>query len=169
MNHNKFQFSFTKPKIITSDYEQSGRFGIALSKIGDINLDGYNDIAISAPFERNGVVYIYLGGHMGLSSKPSQILQAPTSDGLTMFGHSISRGVDIDNNSYNDVAIGAPNSDTVYIYKSYPVIKIETSLKYPNRQLFTNDTEFSITVCAKYISPRYISNKFGMLSMLSIL
>lgn len=153
--------------IITSDYEQSGRFGIALSKIGDINMDGYNDIAISAPFEGNGVVYIYLGGSMGLSSKPSQILQAPTSDGSTMFGHSISRGVDIDNNNYNDVAIGAPNSDTVYVYKSYPVIKMVTSLNNPNGQLLPNVREFSINVCAKYISPGSISNKIGMSSMIS--
>ena len=125
-------------------------------------MDGYNDIAISAPFERNGVVYIYLGERMGLSLKPSQIIQAPTIDASTMFGHSISRGVDIDNNSYNDIAIGAPNSDTVYIYKSYPVVKITSSINSLKRQLFTNDTENTIHICAKYSSSRPITNEIGI-------
>ncbi|CAO1409349.1 unnamed protein product [Diamesa serratosioi] len=138
---------------LTSDYELSGRFGTALSKIGDINLDGYNDIAITAPFEGNGVVYIYLGGLYGLSSKPSQIIKAPTSDAKSMFGHSISRGVDIDNNKYNDVAIGAPNSDIVYIYKSYPILQIITSLNSQKKRVLVNETEFTINVCAGYISP----------------
>ena len=126
-------------------------------------MDGYNDIAISAPFERNGVVYIYLGSHTGLSSKPSQILHAPTSDASTMFGHSISRGVDIDNNNYNDIAIGAPNSDTVYIYKSYPIVKMTITLNSLKLQLLTKDTEFTIQVCSKYTSPSPITNELGML------
>ncbi|CAO1393776.1 unnamed protein product [Diamesa hyperborea] len=161
-NTIKNQFSFLEHLIVTSDYEQSGRFGNALSKIGDINMDGYNDIAISAPFERNGVVYIYLGSHLGLSSKPSQILQAPTSDALTMFGHAISRGVDIDNNNYNDIAIGAPNSNTVYIYKSYPVVKMAITLSSLTLQLLTKDTEFTIEVCANYSSPGPINNEIDI-------
>ena len=125
-------------------------------------MDGYNDIAISAPFERDGVVYIYLGSHLGLSSEPSQILQAPTSDAKSMFGHSISRGVDIDDNNYNDIAIGAPDSNTVYVFKSYPVLKIVSSLNFPKGKLLTNGTEFTINVCAFYISARPITNKIGM-------
>lgn len=79
-------------------------------------MDGYNDIAISAPFEKNGVVYIHLGGPDGVSMKPSQRLEAPSelpspySDVSTsMFGHSISRGSDIDGNGmlvHDDSSVG---------------------------------------------------------------
>lgn len=86
-----------------------------MSKIGDINLDGYNDLIISAPFEgTDGAVYVFLGNREGISLKPSQRIQAPSevpnqynephSGG--MFGIGMSRGVDIDNNQYKDIAIG---------------------------------------------------------------
>lgn len=38
------------------------RFGSALAKIGDINKDGNEDVAIGAPYEGgSGAIYIYLG------------------------------------------------------------------------------------------------------------
>lgn len=38
------------------------RFGSALTKIGDINKDGLEDVAIGAPYESgSGAVYIYCG------------------------------------------------------------------------------------------------------------
>lgn len=33
---------FDKPVILQTDYDLSGRFGMSLSKIGDINRDGFN-------------------------------------------------------------------------------------------------------------------------------
>ena len=38
-----------------------GRFGLAVENIGDIDSDGYSDIAVSAPYVGTGVVYIYRG------------------------------------------------------------------------------------------------------------
>lgn len=109
--------AFKPSVLITSDYESNGRFGSALSKIGDINLDGFNDVAISAPFEGNGAVYIHLGGPEGVSLKPSQRIQAPSElpspygdVKSSMFGFGMSRGVDIDSNGYRDIAIGSPNA-----------------------------------------------------------
>ena len=143
--------------LIRGKRDASGQFGTALSKIGDINMDGYNDIAISAPFEGNGVVYIYLGGPKGLSSTPSQTLRAPIDISAIpvkqpMFGFSVSRGVDIDNNGFNDLAIGAPNSDKVYIYKTYPVVKIISSIKPLESEIYTNTTSFVVNACAYYSS-----------------
>lgn len=53
-------------------------------------------------------------------TKPSQRLVAPINQmtqpgGMNMFGHSISKGVDIDGNKYLDLAIGAPNAESVII------------------------------------------------------
>ncbi|CAO1409381.1 unnamed protein product [Diamesa serratosioi] len=141
---------------IKSDFKFSGRFGTALSNVGDLNMDGYNDIAISAPFEGNGAVYIYLGGPEGLSSTHSQKIVAPVDfipvPVLSMFGHSISRGVDIDDNGYNDIAIGSPNSEKVYVYRSYPVVKIISSIDPSQREIFTNATSLNITACAHHNS-----------------
>lgn len=50
------------------------RFGLAISSLGDLNRDGCDDLAIGAPYEGNGVVYIYLGSPNGLITKPSQVI-----------------------------------------------------------------------------------------------
>jgi FG-GAP repeat len=90
---------------LTSPYAGSGRFGMALAKIGDINKDRYNDLAVAAPYEDNGVVYIFLGGPRGPSMTHSQRIVAPSGPGVSpnkmMFGIGLSRGVDVDGNFYN--------------------------------------------------------------------
>lgn len=143
-------------EIITSEYDSNGRFGTALGKIGDINNDGYNDLAISAPFEGNGVVYIYLGGKDGISMKPSQKIVAPSelpspySDvKSSMFGHSISRGVDVDSNGYRDIAIGSPNSESVYLFRSYPVVDVIATITPSKTELSLDDTRFNMKVCTR--------------------
>lgn len=42
--------------------------------MGDLNKDGYEDIAIGAPYEKKGTVYIYLGSKNGIITVPSQVL-----------------------------------------------------------------------------------------------
>lgn len=39
------------------------RFGMAISAIPDLDLDGFNDVVVGAPLEENekGVIYIYNG------------------------------------------------------------------------------------------------------------
>lgn len=49
------------------------RFGFALTNLGDLNKDGYEDIAIGAPYEGKGTVYIYLGSKNGIIKTPSQV------------------------------------------------------------------------------------------------
>jgi len=41
--------------------------------LGDLNKDGYEDIAIGAPYEGKGTVYIYLGSKNGIIKTPSQV------------------------------------------------------------------------------------------------
>lgn len=52
------------------------RFGFALTNLGDLNKDGYEDIAIGAPYEGKGTVYIYLGSKNGIITTPSQVFKA---------------------------------------------------------------------------------------------
>uniref|UniRef100_A0A8D8TAD1 Integrin alpha-PS1 n=1 Tax=Cacopsylla melanoneura TaxID=428564 RepID=A0A8D8TAD1_9HEMI len=112
------------------------RFGIALSNLGDLNKDGYEDIAVGAPYQGNGVVYIYLGSKTGLNPEPSQIISAesipnpsPTSRPLVTWGSSLSPGVDMDDNGYPDLLVGAYESGIAVLLRARPIIQLETSLK----------------------------------------
>lgn len=108
------------------------RFGMALANLGDINKDGCEDIAIGAPYEGNGVVYIYLGTPNGLSTVPSQVITASglglNVPALKTFGGALSGGVDLDNNTYPDLVIGAYDSAAVTTLLARPITNIKTSV-----------------------------------------
>lgn len=114
------------------------------------------DLAIAAPFEENGAVYIYHGSSNGLSTKYSQRIAATTRGNLVpnqmFFGHGLSKGVDIDGNQYLDLAIGAPNSEAVYIHKSYPVIRVNATITPFSQEIQTTDKSFKFNVCWLYES-----------------
>lgn len=66
------------------------------------NSSSVSDIAVGAPYEENGVVYVYHGSAEGIKHKPAQIIQAVTIDQqIKGFGIGLSKGVDIDGNHYN--------------------------------------------------------------------
>lgn len=44
-----------------------------MTSLGDINHDGYTDVAIGAPYEGGGAIYIYLGSANGLVTPYSQV------------------------------------------------------------------------------------------------
>ncbi|KAL2091463.1 hypothetical protein ACEWY4_013726 [Coilia grayii] len=97
-------------------------FGITVNTVGDLDLDGFVDIAVGAPFDGDGKVFIYRGSKSGLHTKPSQVLDG-ASAGVRRFGYSISGGLDVDGNQYPDLVVGSL-SDQVVLYRSSPVIKI---------------------------------------------
>lgn len=113
--------------------QTESRFGQAIANLGDINNDQCDDIAIGAPYEGNGVVYIYLGGKGGLGEKPSQIIRAIElgllSAPIRTFGSSLSGGVDLDGNSYPDLVVGAYDSSAVVALLARPITKIQTSVR----------------------------------------
>lgn len=69
-----------------------------------------------------------------------------------MFGHGLSKGADIDDNQYLDIAIGSPNTETVYIYKSYPVIRVNVTITPFSQEIQTTDKSFKFNVCWLYES-----------------
>ena len=62
-------------QIIPSPDIQRGLFGLAVENIGDIDQDGYEDVAISAPYvdDGHGVVYIFRGSSDGLITDDYQV------------------------------------------------------------------------------------------------
>ncbi|XP_065080456.1 integrin alpha-PS5-like [Ochlerotatus camptorhynchus] len=152
-----------KQQSLESNYTGSGQFGYSISTLGDINRDGYSDIAVGAPFEGNGAIYIFHGGPTGIEVKPSQILRYPSQfPGLSMFGAAIAKAVDVDENGFNDIVIGAPNDETVYLYRTYPIVrpKVEMTLSkgfisienatVPSGANSWIEDEISIEICYSY-------------------
>ncbi|XP_069676356.1 integrin alpha-PS1 isoform X2 [Periplaneta americana] len=129
VNNKNHCLDCKKPLRLTGKPES--RFGFAITNLGDLNLDGYEDIAIGAPYEGNGAVYIYLGSPQGLISEPSQILHAEdirTAGILKLktFGYSLSGGLDLDKNGYPDLMVGAYDVDAILLLRARPIINIET-------------------------------------------
>ncbi|XP_061167244.1 integrin alpha-4-like [Saccostrea echinata] len=109
------------------------RFGTAIANIGDINKDGYNDIAIGAPFENTkGAVYIFNGGRTRLEDVYSQkITGSNIKPGLQGFGWYISRTAkDLDDNMYNDFVVGAYRSDTAILLRTRNIVDVNCEISY---------------------------------------
>uniref|UniRef100_A0A667Z8Z6 Integrin, alpha 1 n=1 Tax=Myripristis murdjan TaxID=586833 RepID=A0A667Z8Z6_9TELE len=85
------------------------RFGTAIAAVSDLNLDGFNDVAIGAPFENDhrGAVYIYHGDKRSLKEKFVQRIPAG-GDGekVKFFGQSIHGVMDLNGDGITDVTIG---------------------------------------------------------------
>ncbi|PFX21368.1 Integrin alpha-6 [Stylophora pistillata] len=161
-----------------------GNFGRALASVGDIDLDGYQDVAVGAPYEDSGdgTVYIYRGSEKGLVETPMQVIKGSSvSPGIQSFGYSIAGILDLDTNGYPDVVIGAYQSDTAVLLRSKPVISILSKITiYPDTfdikgRNTCNQTEregnkqfatscFDIKVCTKYTErSRKVKEKIDVL------
>ncbi|XP_067405338.1 integrin alpha-6 isoform X2 [Emydura macquarii macquarii] len=114
-------------------------FGIAVENIGDINQDGFPDVAVGAPYDDFGKVFIYHGSKNGINTKPVQILDGKKFR-VPFFGYSITGNMDLDRNSYPDIAVGSL-SDSVSVYRSRPVISIQKTIKiFPDKIDLTRKT-----------------------------
>ncbi|XP_012870193.1 PREDICTED: integrin alpha-8 [Dipodomys ordii] len=128
---------FQDPQILTGT-ETFGRFGTAVAHLGDLNQDGFNDIAIGAPFagkDQTGKVLIYNGNQNGLHAKPSQVLQGkwtsqtiPPAFVPSGFGFSLRGDADIDKNDYPDLLVGAFGTGKVAVYRARPVVTVDAQL-----------------------------------------
>ncbi|XP_047495129.1 integrin alpha-PS3-like [Penaeus chinensis] len=156
-------------QLVSSDYRYHGsttsfaRFGTSLARIGDLNADGYEDVAIGAPWEGDGAVYIYLGSASGLRQAYSQKLQPQNfPQNMKGFGMGLSRGIDFDKNGYPDLAIGSFVSGHAVVLRSRPVAYITGSLTSEPPNIGLNDTLFQLSACLGYRGykvPRYVSIK----------
>lgn len=93
-------------------------YGHTVAGLGDINGDGFDDVAVSAPGMADvitgngtltgvGAVFIYLGSAAGLPVTPSKVLQPTTAVEGALFGYSIDAG-DMTGDGRNDIVIGSP-------------------------------------------------------------
>ncbi|KAL7843017.1 hypothetical protein AOLI_G00245290 [Acnodon oligacanthus] len=108
-------------------------FGMTVSSVGDLDQDGYGDVAVGAPFDGDGKVFIFRGSANGIDTKPSQVLDGLNA-GVKLFGYSISGGLDIDGNRYPDLAVGSL-SDQVVLYRSRPVVHVSRDISLKPQQI----------------------------------
>ncbi|XP_076967072.1 integrin alpha-7 isoform X2 [Tamandua tetradactyla] len=101
-------------------------FGISLAVLGDVNQDGFPDIAVGAPFDGEGKVFIYHGSSLGVVLKPSQVLEGEAV-GIRSFGYSLSGGLDVDENLYPDLLVGSL-VDTAVLFRARPVLHVSQEL-----------------------------------------
>ena len=63
-------------RVLPSFVDVQARFGLSLAALGDINLDGYSDVAVGAPYDGvdgRGAVYIFHGSARGVRAKYTQV------------------------------------------------------------------------------------------------
>ena len=94
-------------------------FGSSIAAVGDVDGDGYVDVAIGAPdwavFPQYGVgrISIFRGSAAGLGAVPDWVFEGDASDCL--LGASLSGG-DVNGDGYADLVAGAPD-DTVSVWQ----------------------------------------------------
>jgi hypothetical protein len=106
-----------------ADGAQAGaRFGYHVAGIGDVNGDGYDDIAISAPYDDSGgetgegIVYVWYGSASGLACGAGCPVAAASADWRAQVNQSDAllnhvAGGDVNGDGYSDLIAGASQYD----------------------------------------------------------
>uniref|UniRef100_A0A2R9B9A5 Integrin subunit alpha 7 n=1 Tax=Pan paniscus TaxID=9597 RepID=A0A2R9B9A5_PANPA len=108
-------------------------FGISLAVLGDLNQDGFPDIAVGAPFDGDGKVFIYHGSSLGVVAKPSQVLEGEAV-GIKSFGYSLSGSLDMDGNQYPDLLVGSL-ADTAVLFRARPILHVSHEVSIAPRSI----------------------------------
>uniref|UniRef100_H3C601 Integrin subunit alpha 5 n=1 Tax=Tetraodon nigroviridis TaxID=99883 RepID=H3C601_TETNG len=147
-----------------------GRFGTSLAPLGDLNQDGFNDVAVGCPYggdDQQGLVLIYNGHLGGLVDTPTQTLsgQWASSSFPTNFGFALRGNTDLDHNGYPDLIVGAFGVDKAVLYRARPIVSASASLTVQptmfNQEEKTCELTGAVTVAVSCISVSFCLSANG--------
>ena len=81
-------------------------FGSALAYVGDVDGDGFQDVAVGGPGE--DAVYLYYGSATGTEWNSPYTLSPQDSEGGGDYGLSVSGAGDLNDDGFDDLLVGAP-------------------------------------------------------------
>ncbi|KFO29908.1 Integrin alpha-9 [Fukomys damarensis] len=112
-----------KQLALTGDRPYNVHFGETIFSLGDLDDDGFSDVATGASKVDNiaGAVYVYHGYAGGV------VPQQKINPVMQMFGQSISGGIYMDGNGCPDFTTGAFMSDSMVLLRASTVIMVDIS------------------------------------------
>lgn len=122
-------------------------FGLSVSCVGDINGDGYADLAVSSPhaYSNRGRVHLYLGHARGLRSSPDISIDGRAEGSL--FGFSVVGAGDVNGDGYADLLVSAPGAagrtGEVLLFRG-----AATGLTTPASRIIVGEARFGISLAA---------------------
>ncbi|KAM8836033.1 integrin alpha-3b isoform 2-T3 [Spinachia spinachia] len=101
--------------------EQVGSYFGSSVAVADLNNDDWNDLIVGAPFyfdrmkDEGGAVYVFMNENGSFQRKATAVLKGPSA---SAFGFAVAPIGDVNQDGFQDFAVGAPFHETgkVYIY-----------------------------------------------------
>ncbi|XP_035770224.1 integrin alpha-X-like [Neolamprologus brichardi] len=148
--------NFDDPLVLRGRAAVKGRFGSSLAVLPDLNSDGFRDLAVGAPLEKDGEGSIYIfngegGGRISLTYS-QRITGSEVQSGLKFFGLSISQSsFDHSFDGLPDLAVGSKGK--VVLLRSRPIVMVKAEVSFNPNQIPTQNEgcskplENTATVC----------------------
>lgn len=132
--------------------QQSAGFGAAVDGSGDVNGDGFIDLAVGAPYytppleedpqDKEGAVFVFVGNNSGLNGTPTWRMDGNKAE--TEFGLAVLIAGRTNNDAFDDVVVGSPtfriSEDKVgaaFLYFGVGTLQVSfTPLLEPGQQVF---------------------------------
>ena len=104
------------------DAQDDEWFGYAVAAAGDVDGDGYNDVAVSAlrheEDEYSGAVYLFYGSEEGLSLNSVEKVAPPVVE-PGFLGFSLAGKMDVDGDGLDDILVGGTTGEVGLFHVSY--------------------------------------------------